>query len=161
MEQTYQGMLEGEELDITSLLLLFTIFAGAALVWTPKFLEKLNSTQAEAKAAFTIYTRLAMSILDNEHRPVAPSTNALAAICNLAHVITNSDGYPVKVHVLRIRCLLMARAMQIHRLDTKQSIEERNAKGCNMIEIEVQRRIWWHLVASDWYVFLLPFYFAQ
>ncbi len=50
--------------------------------------------------------------------------------------------------------MLMARAMEIHRLDTAKSIEQRRVKGCNMIEIEVQRRIWWHMVASDWYICL-------
>ncbi|KAI9742548.1 MAG: hypothetical protein M1818_003688 [Claussenomyces sp. TS43310] len=142
-------MLEGAESNIANLLLLFSIFAGAALAWTPQLLEKLNSTQAEAKAAFSAYTRLAMSMLDNAHRPLAPSTVALAAVSNLAHVITNSDGFPVIVHVLRLRCLLMARAMPIHRLDTPKSREERRLKGCNMIEIEVQRRIWWDMAAFD------------
>lgn len=151
MEQTYRDIFEGKEPNLTSLLLLFSILAGAALVWTPQLLETLSATQAEAEAACTAYTTLATSILDNAHRPIAPSTNALAAISTLAHVITNSDGYPVKVHVLRIRCMLMARAMQIHRLDTAKSVEERRAKGCNYIELEVQRRVWWNMVASDWY----------
>lgn len=152
MEQTYQSMLEGDEPSIINLLLLFSIFTGAALAGTPQLLEKLNSTKAEAKAAATAYTRLAMSILDNTHQPVAPSTTALAAISNLAHVLGNSSGLSFIVQMLRIRCLFMARAMEIHRLDTAKSREERRLKGCNMIEIEVQRRIWWNMVASDWYI---------
>lgn len=151
MEQIYQSIFEGEEPSMTNLLLLFSIFASAAIAWTPQLLEKLNSTQAEAKAAFTAYSRLAMSILDN-HRPVAPSTTALAAIGNLIHLLINVNGFHVKVHSLRFRCLLMARAMKIHCLDTVKAREERRLKGCNMIEIEVQRRIWWNMVASDWWV---------
>ncbi|KAI9933619.1 hypothetical protein AWENTII_002312 [Aspergillus wentii] len=150
MEEAYQRMMLGGQPTSTRLLLLFTIFAGAALAWTPELLEKLRSTKDEAKAAFTAYTSLAMSILDDDSQPVTASTVALAAISNLAYLITNSDGFAVKASVLRIRCLLMARTMQIHRLDTVKSQEERRMKGCNIIEIEVQRRVWWHMVATDW-----------
>jgi hypothetical protein len=150
MEQTYQNMLEGEDPSITNLLVLFGIFAGAAFLSTPQLLEKLNCRQAETEAAFSAYNRMAMFILDNAHQPVTPSTNALAAITNVAHLLGISGGVSVKLHVQRIRCLSMARAMGVHRLDTAKSREERRLKGCNMIEIEVQRRVWWHLVSTDW-----------
>ncbi|CAG9982285.1 unnamed protein product [Clonostachys byssicola] len=38
----------------------------------------------------------------------------------------------------------------LHRLDTAKAREERQRNGCNEIELEVQRRIWWHMVADDW-----------
>jgi len=40
--------------------------------------------------------------------------------------------------------------MSVDRLDTRKSREERAQKGCNMIELEVQRRVWWNLVGFDW-----------
>jgi hypothetical protein len=150
MEQIYESMLEGEEPSSTNLVLLLSIFAGAALVWTPQLLEKLSATSAEAKAAFASYGRLAISILDNIVQPVAPSTVALEAIITLTHVLSNADGFPDKVQMLRTRALFMARAIQIHRLDTVKNSEERRLEECNMVEIEVQRRIWWHMVSSDW-----------
>ena len=150
MERTYQSVDDGEEPLFTDILLLLSIFAGAALVWTPELLEKLNSTPTAAKAAFSAYSTLALSILDNTVQPITPSTTALEAISVLTHVLTNADGFPTKVHVLRIRGLLMAREMQIHRLDTVKCREERESKGCNLIEVELQRRIWWQIVSSDW-----------
>lgn len=151
MEQTYQSMMDGEEPSDTNILLHFSIFAGAALSWTPQLLDELKCTQGEAKAAFTVYTRLAMSIVDDDDCPLGPSTVALEAISSLAHLLSNSSGLPDRVYVLRMRCLSMARTMNIHRLDTAKSREERKLKGCNMIEIEVQRRVWWSMVAFDWY----------
>lgn len=149
MEQAYESMLARGEPDVAQLLLLFSIFAGSAFAWNAQLLEKLSTTQAEAQAAFKAYTHLATSILDSYHS-LPSSTTALAAISTLAHVITNCDGFPLKIHLIRMRCLLMARAMQIHRLDTAKSREERKHKGCNLIEIEVQRRVWWNMVAFDW-----------
>lgn len=149
VEQAYESMLARGEPDVAQLLLLFSIFAGSAFAWNAQLLEKLSTTQAEAQAAFKAYTHLATSILDSYHS-LPSSTTALAAISTLAHVITNCDGFPLKIHLIRMRCLLMARAMQIHRLDTAKSREERKHKGCNLIEIEVQRRVWWNMVAFDW-----------
>lgn len=154
METTYEGLLEGEEPSPAIIMLLFSIFAGAALVWTPRLLERLQSTREEAKAAFMRYTRLALDVLEHPRRLIQPSTTALVAISTMAHLLMNTDGFPLKVHLLRHRCLLMSREMQIHRLDTAKSREERQLKGCNMIDVEVQRRVWWNMVASDWYMSL-------
>jgi hypothetical protein len=150
METAYEGLLEGEEPSAANLMLLFSIFAGAALVWTPQLLERLQSTREEAKAAFMAYARLALDILEHPRRLIQTSTTSLVAISTMAHLLMNTDGFPLKVHLLRHRCLLMSREMGIHRLDTCKSREERRLKGCDMIEIEVQRRLWWHMVASDW-----------
>ena len=152
MEQAYQSMLESEEPSIPDLLLLLSIFACAALAWTPRLLAQLKSTQVEAKVALKAYIRVAISIVNNAHRPLDPSTIALAALSNLAQLLATSNGLSHEVHLLRMRCLLMARTMKVNRLDTTKSCEERRLKGCNMIEIEVQRRIWWNMVSSDWYL---------
>ncbi|KAB8269319.1 hypothetical protein BDV30DRAFT_229926 [Aspergillus minisclerotigenes] len=112
-------------------------------------LEKLNATPTEAQAAFKVYTRLAISIVDHP-QPMEPSTTALAAMATLSHMAGNSDNYPYQLPLIRFRCFSMARAMQIHRLDTLKSREQRELKGYNPIELEVQRRVWWNMLASDW-----------
>lgn len=152
MENVYQCFLEGEEPPAADLMLLFSIFAGAALVWTPRLLEILNATRDEARSAFLAYSRTALCILDHPHGLIQPSTTALVAIGTMAHLVMNTDGFPLKVHMLRHRCFMMSREMDIHRLDTAKSIEERRVKGCDMIDVEVRRRVWWNMVASDWYV---------
>lgn len=150
LEETYRGILEGVEPSPTVLVLFFSIFAGAVLVATPELLQLLSATQAEAKAAFTTYVRLAICILDNPIQSVPPSTIALEAISALARVLFHADWYSHKAQALRVDAICMARSMQIHRLDTVQRREERTRSGYNTIEVEVQRRAWWHLVSSDW-----------
>ncbi|KAJ5953138.1 hypothetical protein N7454_000034 [Penicillium verhagenii] len=131
-------------------MLLFSIFAGAALGWTPDLLEKLNATNEGARAALIAYSRFALAILDHPSQIIQPSTIALVAIGTLGHIIMNTDGFPSRVQMLRHHCLLMSRELKIHRLDTAKAREERRIKGCDMIDVEVQRRAWWSMVASDW-----------
>ncbi|KAI0130229.1 hypothetical protein BJ170DRAFT_307161 [Xylariales sp. AK1849] len=146
LDQTYRGMLGGQDADSANLLLLFSIFAGAALFWTSELLEKLGADPAAAQVAFVTYSRLAISLSET----AAPSTTALAGIITLIHQFTNADGFGEQVHMLRTRSSVMARTMQINRLDTAQSREIRRVQGGDMIVVELQRRIWWHMVASDW-----------
>ncbi|KAL4758932.1 Zn(II)2Cys6 transcription factor [Aspergillus foveolatus] len=150
MQQIYQNLLDGDEPYIAGLALVYAIFAGAALAWTTELLEALHATQDEAKTAFSTYSHLALSILDDRQHAVPSSTVTLQAITTLGYVLSHTDGFSQKVHTLRIRQLLVARSMQIHRLDTAKRREERRLNGSNVIETEVQRRIWWHMVSSDW-----------
>lgn len=152
LEQTYESICTGGMPPVENLLLLFGIFAAAAFHWSSELLQSLHATRAEAKAAFFEYLRVGVSIIDNTVRPIIPSTNALAAMCNLHNVITHARGLSDNDVALRMKCYGMARTLQIDRLDTAKSREERRQKGCNMIEVEVQRRIWWSLVGSDWYI---------
>ncbi|KIW17062.1 hypothetical protein PV08_04253 [Exophiala spinifera] len=151
MEETYRKASNGDtDISIGNILMLFSIFAGSALSWTSHFLGKLKATQKEANAAFKAYTRLAISVLNRGFGEFSSSTFALASVTTLAFVVSNASFSPFDVHMLRCRCMLMAKLMGIDRLDTVKSLEDRKLKGYDVVEIEVQRRIWWHLVASDW-----------
>ncbi|KAJ4251533.1 hypothetical protein NW762_011521 [Fusarium torreyae] len=150
MEQTY-GSIAHTEPKIEDLLMLFSIFAGAALSWTDELLRKLDATRENATSAFETYLKYAMSIVDDAHRPLSPSTTAVAAVATLAHVAINSDDtFPFRALNIRNRCYLMCRVMMIHRLDGATACKERELTGPSSIDLEVQRRVWWNMVASDW-----------
>lgn len=150
LEETYEVINTDEKPLIENLLLLFGVFAGAAFGWSPRLLQQLHATRAEAKSAYVEYTRLGMSIVDNTVRPLTPSTTALAAMANLNYITTNARGLSDNAVALRMKCHGMARTLQIDRLDTAKSREERRRKGCNMIDVELQRRVWWNLIGVDW-----------
>lgn len=152
MEHTYQEMLDGKHPTPTTLMLLFSVFSGAALVWSTPLLKKLSATQAEARSALHAYSQTALFILEHPTQPIQPSTNAIVAICALGHSIANDTGLSVSMRILQARAFSMARELQIHRLDTARTQEERKLKGYDQIDIEVRRRVWWNMVASDWYV---------
>ena len=150
LERTYDSVSLGEEVEVADLVLLFSIFAGAAFARPPSLLEKLDSTAQEAKAAFKAYLRLATSVADNPHRPLAPSTAALVALSCIAHISIGARGLSEHAVILRMKCYTMAKSMKVHALDTAQSRDERRGKGSNQIELEVQRRVWWNMVGWDW-----------
>ncbi|KAG9495344.1 hypothetical protein J7337_013585 [Fusarium musae] len=132
---------EKEALKIDELLMLFSIFAGAALAWTDELLHNLEATKANAVSAFDCYFHSALSIVEDTDTPLPPSVTAASAICTLAHVAINSDHVlPIKALDLRSRCYNMCREMMIHRLDSPSAQKEREISPANNIDLEVQRR---------------------
>ncbi|KAF2158806.1 hypothetical protein M409DRAFT_71438 [Zasmidium cellare ATCC 36951] len=150
LQQIYQNLLDGDEPNMAGLALIYSVFAGAALAWSTELLGALQATQENAEMSFTTYSQLAVAILDNRQHPVPNSTVALQAFSTLGYVLAHSDGFSQTVHLLRSREMHMSRSLQIHRLDTAKRREERRLKGFNIIETEAQRRLWWHMVSSDW-----------
>ncbi|KAI1016402.1 hypothetical protein LB503_010466 [Fusarium chuoi] len=93
---------------VDELLMLFSIFAGAALAWTDELLHRLEATKPNTVSAFDCYFHSALSIIEDAHTPLPPSVTAVSAICTLAHVAINSDDVvPIKALDLRSRCYNM------------------------------------------------------
>lgn len=151
VEAIYSVIAENKQPSLTDILLVYSIFAGAAISWTPILLQTLGATQENAESAFETYTSVALSVLGSSYHTIHPSTTALSAIATLGHVVRDSDDtFPERALDLRIRCHLMCQKMQIHRLDTVSSREEQRLHGTSEIDLEIQRRIWWNMVATDW-----------
>ncbi|KAL4759113.1 fungal specific transcription factor domain-containing protein [Aspergillus foveolatus] len=88
--------------------------------------------------------------------PVPPSVLALQTCMNLAHLCTQIEGLSGSFGILSVTGLQMARSMKIHQLDSAPYREQRRKHGADMIDLEVKRRIWWHMVASDWLLSYVP-----
>ncbi|KAK1138548.1 2-dehydropantoate 2-reductase (Ketopantoate reductase) (KPA reductase) (KPR) [Aspergillus melleus] len=149
-DSTYEDVLAGKEPTSDDLALLFAIFAGAALVLTPDLLETMTETGLEVQGAFKRYTQIALAILIHQSEPPTPSTRSLQAMTTLSYVLSYTEEFVEQSRELQFRGLLMARSMQIHRLDTNRNSQDRSLKGFDAVEVEVQRRIWWHIVLNDW-----------
>lgn len=143
----------GEKPSPADLVLLFTVFTGAAMFATPELLKSLQATSSEFKSAFELYNRLALSLVDDVCRPGQECLTGLQGLASLMHLHTDLYGMSEQVHLLRTRIVIMARKMQIHRLDTPRSQQERRGLGDdNGLNVEIQRRIWWYIVSTDWCV---------
>lgn len=50
-----------------------------------------------------------------------------------------------------------AKSLGLHQVDSRMALAERKRRmedgtGVDWVEVEIKRRIWWHIVSSDWYV---------
>ncbi|KAL2219659.1 hypothetical protein M432DRAFT_545861 [Thermoascus aurantiacus ATCC 26904] len=101
-----------------------------------------------AKSLFEVWFEHALFLLTKP--PVPASTEALQSYTILAHLLAQIDGFSGTFNLVMMSSLRTAREMRIHRLDTPRNREGRRRTGADMVDIEIKRRMWWHLVSSDW-----------
>ncbi|OJJ43687.1 hypothetical protein ASPZODRAFT_73891 [Penicilliopsis zonata CBS 506.65] len=82
--------------------------------------------------------------------PAVPCIEVLQAYGILGHLSMQFEGFTGVSGSLLFFCSQMARKMGLHLIDMPAKREERRRGGANLIEVEVKRRIWWHIVSTDW-----------
>jgi hypothetical protein len=142
----------------TQLAFFLGIFAGSAYVSNSNLkLECSISGRTSSLALAESWHKQAVLLLTKP--PVPPSTQALISLMTLANLCTQIEGFSGSFGILAMSALQMARTMRVHRLDSYHFREERRKNGADMVDIELKRRVWWHIVASDWcgfFFFFLP-----
>jgi hypothetical protein len=129
-------------------LLFLGIFASATNSWTPSDCDRgLFSTCAEANAQAPLWVKALEDVLDITHRAMGVSIEGIQGVIIAAFVILSISGYSRRYKALFNMALFLARDAGLHVLDHPS-----NAGSANLARTEMGRRLWWHLVASDWYV---------
>jgi hypothetical protein len=124
------------------------IFASATNSWTQFDCGRgLFSTCAEANAQAPLWVKALEDVLDIAHRTMGVSMEGIQGVTIAAFVVLSISGFSRRCKALFNMALLLARDAGLHVLDHPS-----NAGSANMARTEIGRRLWWHLVASDWYV---------
>jgi len=152
LKEMYDDLESNRLPSATQLAFFLGIFAGSAYVSKRNFqLECFASCQRSPLALGELWHQQAVFLLTKP--PVPPSTQALIATMTLAHLCTQIEGFSGSFGILAMSGLQIARTMRVHRLDSRYFREERRKNGADMVDVELKRRVWWHIVASDWFVF--------
>ncbi|OAA58894.1 hypothetical protein LEL_10861 [Akanthomyces lecanii RCEF 1005] len=149
LDALYHDLNAGRTPSATQLAFFLCIFAGSVYVSKHDFQFESPSLHGHSQQALAeIWAQQAVQLLTDP--PAPPSVPALQTIVSLAHLCTQMEGLRKNFNVLSAYGIQMARFMKLHRLDSRPSREERRKNGADMVDVEVKRRIWWHMAASDW-----------
>lgn len=130
------------------------IFASATNSWTQFDCDRgLFSSCEEANAQAPLWVKALEDVLDIAHRTMRVSMEGIQGVTIAAFVVLSMSGFSRRYKSLFNMALLLARDTGLHVLD-----DPSNAGSAHLARTEIGRRLWWHLVASDWYVF---FFFYQ
>jgi Fungal Zn(2)-Cys(6) binuclear cluster domain len=129
------------------MLLFLGIFASATNSWTQLDCDRgLFSTCAEANSQAPLWVKALEDVLDIAHRTMSVSMEGIQGVTIAAYVVLSISGFSRRCKALFNMVLLLARDAGLHVLDHPS-----NAGSANLARTEIGRRLWWHLVASDWY----------
>lgn len=149
LEELYDNVQSHSSPPRTQLAFFLGIYAGAAYVSKRKLVFQAASLNGRTQISLAeTWLESAASLLTDP--PVPPSIQALQALTHLTHLCTQVEGFNGTFGTVSMLCLHMARSMKIQRLDTSRARSERMKIGADMVEVEIKRRVWWHLVSSDW-----------
>lgn len=85
------------------------------------------------------YTRLAAQI----------SIEAVQASILLTFHFCHLEGFTSRTRLLHSSAVTMARDLGLHKIDAPSTTATPTSQS-KLIEMEVGRRVWWHLASTDW-----------
>ncbi|THV55382.1 hypothetical protein BGAL_0009g00320 [Botrytis galanthina] len=98
------------------------------------------------------WTLLAQRALCAANFIAKPTIESIQAVLFIAqHLLPNIGGIAT-FRVLFTTAMHSARSLGFDHLDSTQSKKRRVGKELNYVELETKRRIWWHIVSTDWQI---------
>ncbi|KAK4502646.1 hypothetical protein PRZ48_006072 [Zasmidium cellare] len=110
------------------------------------FLFPRSSSPAQVSA---LITQEALSALEHARRSSQISIEAIQATILLTFQFCHYEGLSPHPRLLHASAYTMARELGLHRIDALNP-EPPVSTLANVIELEVTRKVWWHLTCTDW-----------
>ncbi|KAB8349505.1 hypothetical protein FH972_023531 [Carpinus fangiana] len=149
----YEALEAGEQVPPARVALFLGIFANSAARATSVAVNTSPFTSDESKGLAVLWQRVSMDILDKlvRTRSSEMTMEQLQATLILSHPCNYLEGLSVSFRHLMMSALNIAREMGLHRIDSPAAIAaRRHAPVEVLVTTELQRRLWWHIVASEW-----------
>jgi hypothetical protein len=150
LDEVYACLNQQNQVKPGNMILLLGIFASCTHSWERRDCERgLFPTSVEANRQSPLWVKAIEDVLDIAHRTTGVSIEGIQGIIIASFVVGNSEGFSRRCKSLYNMALLLARELELHCLDHPS-----NANLANSAQAEIGRRVWWYLVASDWFWFV-------
>lgn len=157
LEAFYQKLSQSQTVDTDHGALLLSIFATVVCYtkWTEPDSVPIDIS-TERHNVFQLWFRSALDLLDHSRRVLQASIEIVQTSIIIVFLDYNLEGFTSRTRAILAQGLHSAKELSMHRIDSPQATRRRAASTTidSMIDLEMKRRIWWHLVATDWMVSL-------
>jgi len=156
LQQTYAQLSRNQTPEPSILALLCAVFAVAKYFSKPA--TSLSSDEAFAvieERSYCEFVSLASRALAEAQHLDHPTVESIQAVLLLTSCLLLNLGHMTAYRSLITLMFMSAQALLIHQVDSPTNRRLRQNTEYNRVELEIKRRIWWHIVSTDWYP-LLP-----
>lgn len=129
--------------------LITTIFTLSAYFSSPQ--SNLYVHHTGAKRLAYRWLAIAQEALAASNCLSVPTIEALQSLILISQHIMPNIGAIATLRTLSTTSMHTARALGLHKIDSPANKARRRNTEVDWVTVEVKRRIWWHLAASDWY----------
>ncbi|KAL1796405.1 hypothetical protein ACET3X_004945 [Alternaria dauci] len=148
-DEVYRQIESFEPVQSGKVVLLLGIIAHTTYAWTaPKNFESerpLFLSSSQARSQTPIWIKAAYTALNASQEGSALVIETIQGLIVLSYVICSIEGVSLRYRCLISTGLLFGRELGLHRSD-----HESNATMAGTLKVEIGRRVWWYLTATDW-----------
>jgi hypothetical protein len=155
IDNIYRALDENQPLEIPHISLLLSIIGTAAYLMSilafhgePEPLSGLFANGDEANRAAMILTKATLDVYNHSLRV---GTGTLADVqCGIisTFLLFHIEGFSPRVRFHSAALPIVARDLGLHKIDFSDQHDTKSVE--DLIELEMKRRVWWHVSASDW-----------
>jgi hypothetical protein len=127
--------------------LVLSIIAMVTYMWNSQRNDILSLSSIEVENHWTFWVKASQDALGAAHESACVSLETVQAMILISWIVCNSKGLSIQYRTLMSTALVVSRELGLHRCDHPDQSGRKET-----IEIEIGRRVWWYLVATDWYV---------
>ena len=152
LDEVYRNLAQRQPVEPGHVALLLSIFASTAYYWTSRNdRDRLFITLEDANQASVLLSKAALDVLEHSRRTTSGSVEDIQATVILSFLVFNLEGFSATSRSLMSTALIIARDLSLYKVDAHHHEMQGNPQE-DSVEIEVKRRVWWHIVATDWSV---------
>jgi hypothetical protein len=155
LDNLYTRLPNHQPIALGSMCLILSVLAAAAYSLSSIYVRTALFPNSDmAMQACLSWTQAALDVLEHSRRSESGSVEEVQALIVLTFLIYNLEGFSARVRLFHSMALTIARDLSLHITDGSRSRKgkARSVSVENEIEREVKRRVWWHLLGTDWLV---------
>lgn len=131
--------------------LLLSIFASTA-AFCSHFMgehEALFST-TDASLASVVWGNAALEVLEFSRRTTTGRLEDVQASVVMGFLLYIVEGFSSRSRIVFASAITISRDLGLHKIDIAANQTPSARAKRNSMETEIKRRLWWHVVATDW-----------
>ncbi|KAI0974089.1 fungal-specific transcription factor domain-containing protein [Xylaria arbuscula] len=131
--------------------LLLALFALSVFFYQPAGSAEVLEIENDRTNLAKYWSRGSLDVLEHSRRNTSGTLEDVQALILMTYVTYHLDGFSTRYRQLSAMAVSMARDLGLHRVDSEDCTLNRHPSSLRaLIDHEVKRRVYWHLVASDW-----------
>ncbi|KAK0636626.1 hypothetical protein B0T17DRAFT_613333 [Bombardia bombarda] len=148
LDHVYLGIDGNAPIKAGHLVLLLSIVAITTYAWTEDGTSlAIFSNVAQAKGQTPFWIETTLDVIDYAQRSSCVSLELIQGIIIFSFLVSN-DGISLRYRSLISTALSISRELGLHRSDHPNNDPTEGAT----VKAEIGRRVWWNLVATDWFM---------
>lgn len=145
LKSMYTALGQDRQPDYSHLAIISTIFALSAY-----FGYSTPDLQDAKSSCCTRWTSLLQRALCAANYISEPTMEAIQSVILISQHLLPNIGAVSMFRTLTSIAMNMGRTLGIHKVDSPSNKRKRKNGKADWVEVEIKRRVWWHLTATDW-----------